>query len=87
MARLIRQEEKVILPHQEDIEVINLGTEQVKKEIKIGDSLQDGVKKGLIEVLREYADIFSWSYKDMPSLDTDIVVHPLPLKLECPPVK
>ncbi|XP_050877512.1 uncharacterized protein LOC127081282 [Lathyrus oleraceus] len=38
-------------------------------------------------MLREFMDIFAWSYQDMPGLDTYIVVHRLPLKEECPPVK
>jgi hypothetical protein len=49
--------------------------------------LEDDVKKGLIELLQEYVDVFAWSYQDMPWLDTDIVVHRLPLKEGCPPVK
>lgn len=32
-------------------------------------------------------DVFAWSYQDMPGLNTDIVVHHLPLKEECPLVK
>ena len=31
--------------------------------------------------------MFAWSYQDMPGLDTDIVVHRLPLREECMPVK
>lgn len=38
-------------------------------------------------MLQEFIDIFTWSYQDMPGLDTNIVVHRLPLKEECPPVK
>ena len=38
-------------------------------------------------MLRDYVEVFSWSYKDMPRLDTDIVVHRLPTKEDCPPVK
>ena len=87
LARLLKQEERVIQPHQESIEVINLGTEDVKREIKIGAALEDNVKKGLIELLQEYVDIFAWSYQDMPGLGTDIVVHRLPLKEDCPPIK
>ncbi|KAI5443040.1 hypothetical protein KIW84_011900 [Lathyrus oleraceus] len=87
LTRLLKQEERVIQPHQESVEVINLGTEDAKREIKIGAALEDNVKKGLIELLQEYVDIFAWSYQDMPGLDTDIVVHHLPLKEGCPPVK
>jgi hypothetical protein len=32
-------------------------------------------------------DVFTWSNQDMPNLDTNIVVHHLPLREECPPVK
>ena len=44
-------------------------------------------KKELIDLLREYSDVFAWSYQDMPGLDTDIVVHRLPLREECALVK
>lgn len=33
-------------------------------------------------MLHEYADLFTWSYAYMPSLDTDIVVHMIPLVKE-----
>ncbi|XP_039683789.1 uncharacterized protein [Medicago truncatula] len=84
---MLEQERKVIQPHKEEIELINLGSEDDKKEIKIGASLEASVKKKIIELLREYDDIFAWSYKDMPGLDHDVVEHRLPLKPECPPVK
>ena len=38
-------------------------------------------------MLCDYVEIFAWSYKDMPELDTDIVVHCLPMKEGCPPIK
>ena len=31
-------------------------------------------------MLRDYVEIFAWSYEDMPGIDTDIVVHRLPMK-------
>ena len=87
ISRLLEQERNPIQPYGEALEVINLGTEEDKKEIKIGASLEAGVKKRVIELLKEYADVFAWSYRDMQGLDTNIVVHRLPLKSECPPVK
>jgi hypothetical protein len=87
LARLLEQEEKEIQPYQEPIEVINLGTNEDKKEIKIGASLQEDIKRSLVSLLQEYVDVFAWSYQDMPGLDTNIVVHRLPLRPECPPVK
>ena len=46
LARLLRQEEKVIHSHQEETEVVNLGTEEVKREVKIGAACQSEEKKG-----------------------------------------
>ena len=87
LARLLQQEEREIQPHEEPIETINLGTEKDKKEVKIGADLEHSVKERLIQMLHDYVEVFAWSYKDMPRLDTDIVVHRLPTKEDCPPVK
>ena len=83
MAREIERKANSIQPYQEPIETINLGTEGDPKEIKLGAMLEQSVKDRLIKLLQEYIDIFAWSYRDMPGLDTDIVVHRLPLKEGC----
>lgn len=67
--------------------MINLGIEENKMEVKVDTSLKGEVKKRSIERLHEYANVFAWSYQDMSGLDTDIVVHKLPLKPGCLPVK
>ena len=59
---------------------MNLGTEKDRKEVKIGVNLEPSVKQRLIQMLRDYVEIFAGSYEDMPGLDTDIVVHRLPTK-------
>ena len=41
----------------------------------------------LVTLLRDYQDIFAWSYQDMLGLNADIVQHKLPLNLGCSPVK
>ena len=87
LARLLLQEERAIQLHEEPVERINLGTEQDKKEVKIGANLEPNIKQRLIQMLRDYVEIFAWSYEDMPGLDTDIVVHRLPIKGDYPPVK
>ena len=69
------------------MDTINLGTEEDKKEVKVGANLKPSVKKRLIQMLHDYVEIFSWSYEDMPGLDTDIMVHRLPTREDCPPVK
>ena len=39
------------------------------------------------ELLKEYVDVFAWSYADMPGLSTDIVMHEIHTKPECKLVK
>ena len=50
MRRLIDQESKQILPHQEKIELINLGNNEEKKEVKIGMALSTEIKKEIIDL-------------------------------------
>ena len=73
--------------HQEEIEVINLGTGEEKKEVKIGTCVPANIRDELVALLWDYQDIFAWSYQDMPSLSSEIVQHRLPLNSECSPVK
>lgn len=74
-------------PHQKQVETINLGTEEAKKEVKIGTTLGTNVKERLVKLLQEYVDVFAWSYQYMLDLDTNVVVHKFPLRPDCPPVK
>lgn len=69
------------------IEVINLGSDEAIRKVKIGASLAEHVHSELVKLLCEYVDVFVWSYQDMPVLDINIVEYRLPLKPECPPVK
>src|ERR1044072_5577833 len=36
LARLLQQEERVIQPHEETVKVVNLGTDEDRKETKVG---------------------------------------------------
>ena len=87
LLRLVEQDERQILPHQEITEAVNLGTEEEKKEVKIGTTLSPTTRKELIDLLQDYNDVFVWSYQDMPGLDIDIVAHRLPLREECALIK
>ncbi|KAI5397746.1 hypothetical protein KIW84_063532 [Lathyrus oleraceus] len=84
LSRLLQHEGKAIHPFEKQIELVNLGSEDDVKEVKIGSRLFPDVKKGLIDLFREYSDVFVWSYQDMPGLDSKIVEDRLLLKPECP---
>ncbi|XP_017972604.1 PREDICTED: uncharacterized protein LOC108661181 [Theobroma cacao] len=87
LSRMLEQEEREILPYQELTEMINLGNGKEKKEVKIDTSLSSNERQKLEELLREYVDVFAWSYQDISGLNTDIVVHKLPLRSDYKPIK
>ncbi|RDX93543.1 hypothetical protein CR513_24181, partial [Mucuna pruriens] len=70
-----------------DLESINLGEGIEGREVQIGKQLPPDLRAKLIELLKEYADIFARSYQDMPSLDREIVEHKLPLLPGSTPVR
>ena len=73
LRRMVEQEEREMKPHQEEIEVVNLGTSGEKKEVKIGICVSVNVQDELMTQLRDYQDIFAWSYQDMPGLSLEIM--------------
>lgn len=67
--------------------MINVGTKQDRRELKIGTLITVKEKGSLTSLLQDYMDVFVWSYTDMLGLDIDIIVHKVPLIEECKPVK
>ena len=51
LLRLVEQDERQILPHQEITIVVNLGTEEERKEVKIRTTLSPAIRKKLIDLL------------------------------------
>lgn len=58
----LEQEDKTLEPYKEPMELINLGTEEDRKELRIGALIDLEVKHKLTTLLREYVDVFAWSY-------------------------
>ena len=82
LLKMVESQEKHILPHMEELEGVNLGTEDKKREVKIGTALFAQVRQGLVKLFHECKDMFAWSYQDMPGLDESVAMHQLPIKPE-----
>ncbi|RDX81507.1 rnhA, partial [Mucuna pruriens] len=70
-----------------DLESVNLQEGTEGREVRIGKQLPPTSRAKLLELLKEYADVFDWSYQDMPGLDREIVEHRLPLLPGATPVR
>ena len=64
-----------------------MGNDQIKRELKIGTLITPEERAEVIALLQEYANVFAWSYENMPGLDRNIVVHKISLEEGCKPVK
>ena len=60
LLRLVEQDERQILSHQEIKEVVNLETEEERSDVKIETTLSPATRKKLINLLRDYSDVFAW---------------------------
>ena len=71
----------------DELEEINLGTEEDLRPTFISASLPQKEKELLKSLLFEYVDCFAWSYEEMPGLDPKMAVHHLKIDPEAKPVK
>ena len=55
--------------------------------VHIGNTLTSFEKDALVTLLKEFKEVFAWSYEDMPGIDTYIVQHFIPTNLTMKPVK
>jgi hypothetical protein len=58
----------------------NIGTESEPKFVKLSRSLTKEQRSTYIGLLREFADVFVWTYEDLKTYDTSIIEHKIPLK-------
>ena len=70
-----------------NVEIVDFSIANQPRELKIGSPLSTDERYSLIHLLRSYLDVFAWSYEDMPSLDSSIVKHHMPIFPHARPVK
>jgi hypothetical protein len=67
-------------PQPEEVEDCNIGTEKDSRIVKISKFLPPKVKDQYRDLLRQYKDVFAWSYDELRTYDTSIIEHKIPLK-------
>ena len=67
---------------EEELKEINLGAELGShKPVFISSQLTIQEKEQLVILIKEYTDVFAWTYDEMPGLDPTLVVHALNVNL------
>jgi ribonuclease HI len=67
-------------PQPEEVEDCDIGTEKESRIVKISKFLPPKVKVQYRDLLRQYKDVFAWSYDELRTYDTSIIEHKIPLK-------
>ena len=57
------------------------------KPAYIATDLSPEEEELLIKTLKQYRDVFAWSYKDLKGVDPDICQHTIPLKSDAKPCR
>ena len=66
---------------------INIGSAEDLKPICVNANLSPEEEIAYTELLKEYKDVFTWTYKEMPGLDPKVVVHYLSIRHGVRPTK
>ena len=53
----------------------NIGIERDPKVIKISKNLTKGSKERYIKLMKEFYDVFSWTYDDLKVYDPGVIQH------------
>ena len=66
---------------------INIGSDKNPKLIKIGKGTSEKERNDLINLVKEYRDVFAFSYDELKAYREDVFQHTIPLKQEVREVK
>ena len=62
---------------------INIGTDTEPKIIKIGKGTSKKERNSLINLVKDYRDVFSFTYDELKAYREDVFQHTIPLKPKC----
>ena len=86
--RALNRESEGSKSNIEETQVINLADEgKTEKPVMIRVNFPNDMKDDLIALLKEFKEIFAWSYQDILGLNIEIVVHKILVKSECLPMR
>jgi hypothetical protein len=84
MERLFDQNDipvkSTLQPQPEEVEDCDIGTKEESKMVKISKLLPPKIKGKYKDLLRQFKDIFAWSYGELRTYDTTMIDHKIPLK-------
>ena len=68
-----QEQDRFVKPLMDEITTVNVGTEKDPRLVQIGSTLSSEEREHLVALLKDFKDVFAWSYEDMPGIDPEIV--------------
>jgi ribonuclease HI len=65
----------------------NIGTPEEPKFVKLSRHLTKEQRDEYTKFMREFVDVFAWTYEDLKTYDTLVIEHKIPLKEEAKPFR
>ena len=79
--------ERSIRVKEDDLIDMNVGTTDDPKILKVSTKLKGQIKEELHCLLKEYKDVFAWSYSDMEGIDPSFYQHRINLRDDAAPIR
>ena len=57
------------------LEEVNVGTDEETRLVHVAKEMPPEEKSAMVTLLKEFRDVFAWSYKDMWGLDLQLYQH------------
>jgi hypothetical protein len=69
-----------VAPRDDEVEECNIGTKADLKVIKISKNLAKESKEKYIKLMKEFYDLFCWTYDDLKVYDPGVIQHTIPVQ-------
>jgi hypothetical protein len=69
-----------ITASEEDVEDFNIENKENSKMVKLSKTLSLEVKQDYVKLMKDFLDVFTWSYDDLKLYEKNVIQHVIPLK-------
>ena len=76
-----------VAPSDAEVEECNIGTKEDPKVIQISRNLTKEYKERYMKLMKEFYDVFSWSYDDLKVYDPGVIQHIIHVQRNVNPFK
>jgi hypothetical protein len=70
---------KPVEDHSDKVLEFNIGTKIEPRMVKIGKGTTKAKRSEILDLIRQFKDVFTWTYDDLKAYRSDVIQHTIPL--------